>query len=89
MKTTSTKTLTEMIEEIEHVLKRNQIEYKFSLDSRTFTCNGIKGVNENRFEIMLCHIEKLGMNGLYFRRIRGNFWTHKQLTDHLVSQMKL
>jgi len=93
VKTTSRKDPSEIIREVERALKEHSVQYERST-SRTFTCEVIqektRGVkSKNVFEIMLLNIEKLGMNGLYFKRIRGNFWLHKQITDNIVATMKL
>jgi hypothetical protein len=88
VKTTSTKSEEDIVQEIERVLKDNGISYQ-QMATRIFSCEANERGSESSFEIMLCHIEKLGMNGLYFKRIRGNFWIHKQITDRLISQMKL
>ena len=88
VKTTSTKDEEEIAREIERVLTENGVSFKI-MGPRLFNCVATERQAESNFEIMICHIDKLGMSGLYFKRIRGNFWIHKQITDKLVSQMKM
>ena len=92
IQTTSGKTLMEICQEVERVLRLNVIHYRQD-SSKLFVCED----QGNRFEIEICEQPQLEaqpqvqhkVHDLYLRRLRGNVWTHKRICSRLVEAMRL
>ncbi|KAJ1550577.1 hypothetical protein HK096_006161, partial [Nowakowskiella sp. JEL0078] len=73
---TSSKSVPEISAEVRKVLNLNGISFDFK-DERTFVCEETQYKKGGRFEIQVYGVPGSVMNGLSFRRLRGNVWTHK------------
>ncbi|KAI8811878.1 kinase-like domain-containing protein [Cladochytrium replicatum] len=82
--TTSTKEPEVIMSEICRVL--TEADVKYELTGFVAVCNGPEGVE---FEIEVCKLPRLSMNGLRFKRMAGNSWAYKNLLTELISKMNL
>ena len=80
---TSEKDTGSIMVEVLSVLHSNHIQTK--VIESVMSCR--KG--ELEFEIEICKIPGLSLNGLRFKRLGGSAWDYKDLISHLLSQMKL
>ncbi|EPZ34932.1 Kinase associated 1 (KA1) domain-containing protein [Rozella allomycis CSF55] len=81
--TTSTKSPDEIAAEITRALTDSQVQYEQI--SYLFQCS-VAGME---FEIEICKLPRLSVNGLRFKRLNGNSWVYKQLCTTLLEKMKL
>ncbi|KAI8811424.1 kinase-like domain-containing protein [Cladochytrium replicatum] len=82
--TTSTKYPEVIMAEICRVL--TDADVKYELTGFVAVCQGPEGVE---FEIEVCKLPRLSMNGLRFKRMAGNSWGYKNLLTELISKMNL
>lgn len=81
--TTSTKEPDALMSEITRALTDANVPYEV---------NGflIIGTSQDvEFEIEVCKLPRLSMNGLRFKRMAGNSWAYKELCTELISKMQL
>jgi MAP/microtubule affinity-regulating kinase len=83
LSTTSTKDSAHILKELERVLKEGQVSFK--TDAFTFTCKQF----DVEFEIEICRIPRLSLNGLRIKRLTGNSWEYKNMITQLVGKMDI
>lgn len=47
------------------------------------------GTSKVKLEIEVCHIQKMSMYGVHFKRIKGDMWQYNRLCNALVERMHL
>lgn len=82
--TTSTKDTQHILSELHRVLQEGRIEYR--QDKFITTCVSNSGVE---FEIEICKIPRLSVNGLRMKRLTGNSWDYKNIISEIVHKMDL
>ncbi|KAJ3075093.1 Map microtubule affinity-regulating kinase [Rhizoclosmatium hyalinum] len=81
--TTSSKDPDTLIEELIRVLKSENIKYE--INSYMATCR----FEDVEFEIEICKLPRLNLNGLRFKRMSGNSWTYKNLLTTVIEKLQL
>jgi serine/threonine protein kinase len=81
--TTSSKPSEEIISEIIRVLHDKQI--KFETHGFLILCDA----DDIQFEMEVCRLPRLSVNGVRLKRLGGNSWAYKNLCTELISRMKL
>jgi MAP/microtubule affinity-regulating kinase len=81
--TTSSKDADEIIKEVGKVLKESGVEHRVT--NYVITCY----FEDIEFEIEVCKIPRLSVNGLRFKRMAGNAWNYKNLITNLISKFQL
>jgi MAP/microtubule affinity-regulating kinase len=82
--TTSTKGIEHILSELQRVLHESQIDFK--QEKFVSVCISPSGIE---FEIEICKIPRLSLNGLRIKRLTGNAWEYKNLIGTLVNKMDL
>ncbi|KAI9322937.1 KA1 domain/Ssp2 C-terminal domain-containing protein [Zopfochytrium polystomum] len=82
--TTSAKPPADILAEIVRVLTEDRIEHEVT----GFVCV-CYAEEDLEFEIEVCGIPRLNLNGLRFKRMSGNSWTYKNLLTDLIARMRL
>jgi len=90
--TTTMKQPAEVITEITRVLNSNFLEftlegYIFRVKERTMTPD--KKQKPLQFEVEVCQIKGLSMNGIKFKRVAGDVWEYRNMCQLLIAQMKM
>ncbi|TPX44832.1 hypothetical protein SeMB42_g04192 [Synchytrium endobioticum] len=83
MSTTSTKDPDALISEIERVLKILDIRYEIQGYMAICVCSDIE------FEVEICKLPRLSVNGLRFKRLAGEAWGYKAVTTDLIAKLQL
>ncbi|EGF77088.1 hypothetical protein BATDEDRAFT_6988, partial [Batrachochytrium dendrobatidis JAM81] len=83
LNTTSTKEPDLVFAEVVRVLKDAGV--KHSIANLVATCD-LEGI---QFELEVCRLPNLALNGLRFKRLMGNTWEYKDLLTNLISKMNL
>lgn len=100
--TTSSKNPTDIIAEVVRVLKLNSVSYKIE-NSFIIICevdidtlvNDLHTAEEGAkkgvvgFQIEVCKVPKMTLNGLNFKRLSGGVWNYKKVCNKLLHQMNL
>jgi len=81
--TTSTKDPEAILTEIMRVLTEHGV--KFETVAFVASCT----FQDVEFEIEVCKLPRLSVNGLRFKRMSGNSWTYKNLLTDLIGKMQL
>ena len=81
--TTSSKSPEHLQKEVKRVMTESQIKIKE--DGFIFS-GSLEGIE---FEIEICRIPRLSVNGLRIKRLSGNSWEYKNLVTALVSKMDI
>lgn len=85
---TSTKPPAEMMDAIRRVLSDTNPPIEFSAESEfCLKCSDPKA--RVQFEIEICRLPQLSVNGLRFHRLRGDSWRYKNLCKELLSLFHL
>jgi MAP/microtubule affinity-regulating kinase len=82
--TTSNKGIEHILTELHRVLQEGQIDFK--QEKFVTVCITPAGIE---FEIEICKIPRLSLNGLRIKRLTGNAWEYKNLIGSLVTKMDL
>lgn len=89
--TTTMKNPREIMEEVLRVLGEQPLEVDF--EGYTFRCKstdlGEGGKSRLQFEVEVCQIKGLSMNGVKFKRVAGDVWEYRNMCQNLMSLMKL
>ncbi|KAJ3265434.1 MAP/microtubule affinity-regulating kinase 3 [Chytriomyces hyalinus] len=81
--TTSSKDPDTLLAELVRVMKMEGI--KFEISAYMCTCK----FEDVEFEIEICKLPRLNLNGLRFKRMTGNSWTYKNLLTALIEKLQL
>jgi MAP/microtubule affinity-regulating kinase len=81
--TTSAKSAEEIMNEVSRVLALNNTTFTTSSYCAYCTCDDV------HFEVEVCKLPMLSMNGIRFNRISGDAWTYKRIAAKLIEQMEL
>ena len=84
--TTSSKSPEEMTVEVMRVLDESEIEY--TRQGYVFSCESSANGTTLRFEIEICKLERLALNGLRLKRVTGDTWAYKRQCLLLLSLLK-
>ena len=84
--TTSSKSPEEMTMEVIRVLDESEIEYV--REGFVFACETSANGAALRFEIEICKLERLALNGLRLKRVTGDTWAYKRQCLLLLSLLK-
>jgi len=91
--TTTMKNPREILEEVLRVLGEQSLEVDF--EGYTFRCKstedgaGEGGKSRLQFEVEVCQIKGLSMNGVKFKRVAGDVWEYRNMCQNLMALMKL
>merc|ERR1711916_425815 len=80
--TTSDKPADDVMAEIKKALDAREIHYE---QKETYLMNCL--ADDVNFEIEVCKLPRLGMNGLRLKRVSGNSWAYKSLCTELIGVM--
>jgi MAP/microtubule affinity-regulating kinase len=81
--TTSSKGPDYLLNEIKRVLDESKVGFK--TDGYTVVCT----LDDLQFEVEICKIPRLSVNGLKIKRLCGNSWDYKNMVTALVGKMNL
>ncbi|KAJ3392552.1 Map microtubule affinity-regulating kinase [Lobulomyces angularis] len=81
--TTSSKEPEVILQIMKKVLMESQVKYDINLF--TATCR----FEQVEFEIEICKLPRLSLNGLRFKRLLGDSWVYKNLLTDLIGKMDL
>lgn len=81
--TTSAKSADEIMQEVSRVLAHNNLSFTTSAYCAHCSCDDV------HFEVEVCKLPMLSMNGIRFNRISGDAWAYKRIAARLIEQMEL
>jgi len=88
--TTTLKPAEQIVEEVIRVLDEAGITYKQK--GYVFKCKQKQPIDKTErvhFDLEICQIQGLNMNGVRFKRISGGVWGYRTLCQALMQKMKL
>jgi len=88
--TTTMKPAEEIVEEVTRVLTESEITFKQK--GYVFKCKQKQPIDKAervQFDLEICQIQGLNMNGVRFKRISGGVWGYRTLCQTLMQKMKL
>lgn len=88
--TTTMKPAEEIVEEVIRVLTESEIVFKQK--GYIFKCKQKQPIDKAervQFDLEICQIHGLNMNGVRFKRISGGVWGYRTLCQTLMQKMKL
>lgn len=90
MKTTSSMDPQEMMEEIKKVLESNNCDYEQRENFLLFCCHGNPAeANHVQWEMEVCKLPRLSLNGVRFKRIAGTSINFKNIASKVANELKL
>lgn len=90
MKTTSSMEPQEMMDEIRKVLESNSCDYEQRENFLLFCCHGNPAdANHVQWEMEVCKLPRLSLNGVRFKRIAGTSINFKNIASRVANQLKL
>lgn len=90
MKTTSAMDPQEMMEEIRKVLDTNHCDYEQRENFLLFCCFGNPAeANHVQWEMEVCKLPRLSLNGVRFKRIAGTSINFKNIASKVANELKL
>ena len=90
MKTTSAMHPHDMITEIKRVLDLLSIDYEQRDQYLILCAHGGGGEGDLiQWEMEVCKLPRLSLNGVRFKRISGNTMSFKQLASHIANELRL
>ena len=90
MKTTSSMDAPDIIAEIRRVLESNHVSYE-PKERFLVLCTHGEGAGGNmvQWEMEVCKLPRLSLNGVRFKRISGNPMAFKQIASKIADELKL
>lgn len=90
MKTTSSKDPLDMMEEIKRVLDENRCEYE-QREKFLLICmhGGHAEMNNVTWEMEVCKLPRLSLNGVRFKRISGSSINFKNVASKIANELNL
>ncbi|XP_074650689.1 MAP/microtubule affinity-regulating kinase 3-like isoform X2 [Tubulanus polymorphus] len=88
MKTTSAMEPSDMIKEIQKVLKHNKVEFRQQERFLLICCHG-EGENIVQWEMEVCKLPRLSLNGVRFKRLSGTSMGFKNIASKIANELKL
>lgn len=89
--TTTMKAPREIVDEVQRVLSDQPLQIE--ADGYTFRCKHTSTTDANKaklqFEVEVCQIKGLAMNGVKFKRVAGDVWEYRNMCQILMAGMKL
>eukprot|EP00128_Syssomonas_multiformis_P011327 Colp12_sorted_trinity150504_noHs@11955 len=82
--TTSSKDAHELMEEIKRVVNLQNIQYE-EKEPFLIQCQA----PDVQFELEICKLPRLSMNGIRMKRLGGNSWTYKKVCQELIEAINL
>lgn len=90
MKTTSSMEPQEMMDEIRKVLESNSCDYEQRENFLLFCCHGNPAdANHVQWEMEVCKLPRLSLNGVRFKRIAGTSINFKNIASKVANELKL
>ncbi|EDO30768.1 predicted protein [Nematostella vectensis] len=90
MKTTSTMDPYDMIREIMKVLEANNCDYEQREKYLLLCCHGSPAENNHvQWEMEVCKLPRLSLNGVRFKRISGSSINFKNIASKVANELKL
>ena len=90
MKTTSSMDPQEMMDEIRKVLDTNSCDYEQRENFLLFCCHGNPAdANHVQWEMEVCKLPRLSLNGVRFKRIAGTSINFKNIASKVANELKL
>lgn len=80
--TSSPKNATEIINEIQRVLKMTNVQYNL-VNPFLVSCVA----EEVDYEVEVCRLPRLSLNGIRIKRLQGNTWTYKNICERFLAQL--
>eukprot|EP00042_Codosiga_hollandica_P049039 m.562062 g.562062 ORF g.562062 m.562062 type:complete len:145 (-) comp57797_c0_seq2:179-613(-) len=84
MQSTSAKPCDDMLLEVKRVLAQNAVSYKLT-EPFLLVCNH----GSVQFEMEICHLPRLSLNGVRHKRIAGTSIGYKNICTKIVSELNL
>lgn len=92
MKTTSSRDPAEMMKEITRVLELNNIDYEHRERYLLLCVRGGENVSSDnpiQWEMEVCKLPRLSLNGVRFKRISGNSLAFKDIAVNIANELRL
>lgn len=90
MKTTSSMDPHTMMDEISRVLELNSVSFEKKERFLVFCTHGEgEGGNLVQWEMEVCKLPRLSLNGVRFKRISGNSMAFKQIASRIANELNL
>jgi len=89
MKTTSTMDPLDILQEIQRVLENNNCDYEQREKFLLMCSHEAKEGHLVQWEMEVCKLPRLQVNGVRFKRISGNSMAFKTIASKIANELKL